>query len=61
MCALRIKLTGQTASYHLVARIVAGEKLLDDVSKEVLSGMLGKMAGFCAMRRKFRWISEFEL
>ena len=49
MCALRIKLTGQTASYHLVARIVAGEKLLDDVSKEILSGMLRKMAEFCGM------------
>ena len=49
MCATRIKLTGQTASYHLVARIVAGEKLLDDVSKEMLSGMLQKMAEFCGM------------
>ena len=49
MCALRIKLTGQTASYHLIGRIVAGEKLLDDVAKEMLSGMLRKMAGFCGM------------
>ena len=49
MCALRIKLTGQTASYHLIGRIVAGEKLLDDISKEALSGMLWKLAKFCGM------------
>ena len=49
MCTARIKLTGQTASYHLIGRSVAGEHLFGDLEKENLAGMLWKMARFCGM------------
>ena len=49
MSMTRIKLTGQTACYHCVGRSVAGAMLFGDLEKEILSGMLWKMAAFCGM------------
>jgi len=49
MCASRIKLDGRSAVYHCISRSVAAEHLFDDVAKEILSGMLWKMTGFCGM------------
>ena len=49
MSMARIKLTGQTACYHCVGRSVAGAMLFGDLEKEILSGMLWDMAGFCGM------------
>ena len=50
MSAIRIKLNGQKASFHCIGRIVGAERLLaDDLSKEVLTKMLWKMAAFCGM------------
>ena len=48
MRAARIKLNGQKACFHLVGRAVTG-LLFGDVEKEILTGMLWKMAGFCGM------------
>ena len=49
MSAVRIKLSGEKSVLHCIGRIVAGEMLLDDVAKETLTVMLGKMAAFCGM------------
>ena len=49
MCTARIKLDGRSAVYHCISRAVAAERLFDDVSKEILTGMLWKMAEFCGM------------
>ena len=49
MSAVRIKLSGQKASFHLIGRIVGAERLLDDAGKEALTRMLWKMAAFCGM------------
>ena len=49
MSAVRIKLTGQKATFHLIGRIVGAERLLDDAGKEALTRMLWKMAAFCGM------------
>ena len=50
MSTVRIKFSGQRAAFHCIGRVVAGERLLnDDLSKEVLTGMLWKMAAFCGM------------
>ncbi len=43
----RIKLTGESAVYHCISRIVGGQRLLDDLGKEKLVGILGKLAQFC--------------
>ena len=42
----RIKLAGRTAAYHLVSRTTGGMAMLDDLSKETLTGMLWKLAAF---------------
>ena len=49
MSAVRIKLSGEKSVLHCIGRIVAGEMLLDDVAKETLTKMLGKMAAFCGL------------
>ncbi len=43
----RIKLAGESAVYHCISRIVGGQRLLDDLGKEKLVGILGKLAEFC--------------
>jgi REP element-mobilizing transposase RayT len=45
----RIKVAGETAVYHCISRVVAGERLLDDVAKEMLRKMLWKTAAFCGL------------
>ena len=49
MSGARIKLSGQKACYHAIARVVAGAHLLGEVDKETLAGMLWKTARFCGM------------
>ena len=49
MSAVRIKLSGQKSTVHLIGRIVGAERLLDDTGKETLVKMLWKMAAFCGM------------
>ena len=49
MSMTRIKLTGQIACYHLVGRAFAGAHLFGDLEKEILTGMLWKMAAFCGL------------
>ena len=34
---------------HCISRVVSGGNLLDDISKETLTGMLWKLAGFCGI------------
>ena len=45
----RIKLAGESAVYHCISRIVGGQRLLDDLGKEKLVGILGKLADFCGV------------
>ena len=45
----RIKLSERTVCYHLISRTVGGTHLLEDSSKEILTGMLWKLAGFCGL------------
>ena len=45
----RIKLSGRISVFHCISRICGGERLLDDLSKETLTAMLWKLAGFCGM------------
>jgi len=45
----RIKFPERTVAVHCVSRTVQGLKLLDDLSKETLTGMLWKLAGFCGL------------
>ena len=45
----RIKLAGRTAAYHLVSRTTGGMAMLDDLSKETLTGMFWKLAQFCGL------------
>jgi REP element-mobilizing transposase RayT len=42
----RIKIGGEAAVYHCISRVVGGERLLDDVAKEVLRRMMWKTAAF---------------
>ena len=49
MIMARIKLTGRKAVFHCVSRIVGGQNLLDEVSKEKLTELLWRMAGFCGL------------
>ena len=49
MHTVRIKMPGRRNAFHLISRVVAGEKLLDSVAREVLVGMIWKMAGFCGI------------
>ncbi len=35
--------------YHCISRIVGGQRLLDDLGKEKLVGILGKLADFCGV------------
>ena len=48
----RIKIEGATAVYHCISRIVGGQMLLDDLGKEKLIGLLGKLAEFCGVERE---------
>ena len=43
----RIKIEGATAVYHCISRIVGGQMLLDDLGKEMLVRIMGKLAQFC--------------
>ena len=45
----RIKLPGRKTTFHAVSRVVGGTHLLDDTSKEILDGMIWKLAGFCGV------------
>ena len=45
----RLKLQGRTAVYHCISRVVGGQALLDDLSKEKLVALLGQMAAFCGV------------
>ncbi len=45
----RIKIEGATAVYHCISRVVGGQMLLDDLGKEKLVGLLGKLAEFCGV------------
>ena len=45
----RIKIDGATAVYHCISRVVGGQRLLDDLGKEKLVGILGKLADFCGV------------
>ena len=49
MHTIRIKMPGRIAVFHLISRIVGGERLLDDLCREVLTGMMWKLAGFCGL------------
>jgi len=49
MHTVRIKMPGRRNAFHLISRVVAGEKLLDSVAREVLVGMIWKMATFCGI------------
>ena len=45
----RLKLPGRKTTYHTVSRVCGGERLLDDLARETLSGMIWKLAGFCGL------------
>jgi REP element-mobilizing transposase RayT len=45
----RLKVEGEVAVYHCISRVVAGERLLDDVAKEVFRKMLWRTAEFCGV------------
>ena len=45
----RIKVAGATAVYHCVSRVVGGQMLLDDLGKEKLVSLLGRLAEFCGI------------
>ena len=49
MHTLRIKLPGRKTVFHLISRIVGGERLLDDLCREALVGMMWKLAKFCGL------------
>jgi len=49
MRTARIKLPGKRVLFHCISQVVGGQKLLDDLSKETLVGMLWKLAGFCGL------------
>ena len=43
----RIKMTGRSAVYHCISRVVGGQRLLDDLCKEKLSEILRQLSRFC--------------
>lgn len=45
----RIKLTGRSAVYHCMSRVVGGQALLDQVAKEKLVAMIRQQARFCGV------------
>ena len=45
----RTKLTGVSAVYHAMSRVVGGEKLLGNLEKEMLRKMLWQVADFCGV------------
>ena len=49
MRTARIKFQDRSAIFHCLSRVVAGERLLDEAAREVLSRMLWKLAGFCGV------------
>ncbi len=46
----RIKLQGRVAVYHVMSRINGGQKLLDELSREMMVRMMWKVAGFCGLQ-----------
>ena len=49
MRSSRLKVTGQSAVYHCVTRVVAGAMLLDQQAREVLRKQMWYMAHFCGV------------
>jgi REP element-mobilizing transposase RayT len=45
----RIKMTGRSAVYHCISRVVGGQRLLDDLCKEKLVEILRKLSSFCGV------------
>ena len=45
----RIKVAGESAVYHCISRVVGGQMLLDDLGKEKLTELLGRLADFCGV------------
>jgi REP element-mobilizing transposase RayT len=45
----RIKISGRTAVYHCISRVVGGERLLGDLEKEKLRQMLWQQAAFSGL------------
>lgn len=46
----RVKRVGVSAVYHCVTRVVGGELLLDEVSREKMREILGRLAAFCGVQ-----------
>jgi len=45
----RIKVAGESAVYHCISRVVGGQMLLEDLGKEKLAELLGRLAEFCGV------------
>ncbi len=45
----RIKIAGESAVYHCISRVVGGQMLLDDLGKQKLTELLGRLADFCGV------------
>ena len=45
----RIKMTGRSAVYHCISRVVGGQRLLDDLCKEKLVEILRQLSRFCGV------------
>lgn len=46
----RIKARGRTAVYHCMSRVVGGQRLLDDLSKQMLVNILWQLSSFCGIQ-----------
>ena len=49
MHTVRLKLPGRITVFHAISRTVGGMPLLDELSREVLVGMIWKLALFCGV------------
>ena len=49
MHTVRLKLPGRKTLFHTVSRVCGGERLLDDLAKEALVGMIWKLGKFCGV------------
>ena len=45
----RIKIVEESAVYHCISRVAGGQMLLDDLGKEKLGELLGRLAEFCGI------------
>lgn len=45
----RIKVTYEPATYHVISRVVAGQRLLEEKDREVLRKQMRQMAAFCGV------------